>query len=96
MNTIQIQNFSEEEFKSFIKDTIEQSVKDLLPEPTSSITYLTRQETANKLGVSLVTLHKWTKSGIVKGHHINSRVRYKSDEIDRALQEIESTKYRRR
>ncbi len=89
MNTIQIQNFSEEEMKTFLKETVEQTVKDLLPKPIPPIIYLTRKGTAEKLSISLVTLHNWTKSGILKGHHIGTRVRYKSDEVDRALREIE-------
>ncbi len=95
MNTLQIENISVDELKSMIADAVEQSVHDLLPKPKPESTYLTRNETAKKLSVSLVTLHKWTKEGIVKGHHINTRVRYKSEEVDKALREMESIRNKR-
>lgn len=52
--------------------------------------YLTRKETSQKLGVSLPTLHEWTKSGLVQGYRIASRVRYKEDEVTAALTQIKT------
>ena len=95
MDTLQIQNLSVDELKEIIENTIESKVQSLLPKPVPQTRYLTRKETAQKLGISLVTLHKWTKNGIIKGHKINTRVRFKSEEVDKALKEIESLKYRR-
>lgn len=92
MNTIQIQNFSVDELKTIIEETVEQHIQSLIPKPKPELRYLTRKETASRLGVSLVTLHKWTKDGVLKGHHINTRVRYRNDEVKRAFREIESVK----
>ena len=64
--------------------------------PSPAPEYLTRQETAKILQISLPTLSEWTKAGIIKGYHINSRVRYKRYEIEDSLQEITSIKYSRR
>lgn len=94
MNTLQIQNFSVDELKTIIEETVEKHIQSLIPKPKPELLYLTRKETANKLGVSLVTLHKWTKDGVLKGHHINTRVRYRNDEVERAFRVIESTKNR--
>jgi len=60
------------------------------------VEYLTRQETAKILQISLPTLSEWTKAGIIKGYRINSRVRYKRSEIEKSLQEIKSIKYSRK
>jgi len=46
--------------------------------------------------VSLSTLHFWTKEGIVKGTRIGTRVRYRLTDIEAALVDIESFKYKRK
>ncbi len=95
MQTLQIQNLSVDELKVIIEDTIENKVSSLIPKPQPQVKYLTRQETADHLRISLVTLHDWTKKGIIKAYRINSRVRFKSDEVENAVKEIHSLKYRR-
>lgn len=46
---------------------------------------ITRRETAQLLGVTLPTLHTWSKSGKLKAYHIGTRVRYKKSEVLKAL-----------
>lgn len=60
-----------------------------------SNTLLNRKETATLLGISLVTLHNWTSQGRLTAYRIGTRVRYKADEVNNALIEIKSTKYKR-
>lgn len=52
--------------------------------------YLSRKEAAKLLGVSLVTLSEWTKTGKVQGYRIASRVRYKRAEIETSLSAIQT------
>ena len=59
-------------------------------------TILTRQEAAKMLNVSLPTLHFWTKEGIIKGTRIGSCVRYRLPDIEAALVDIDSLKYRKK
>jgi excisionase family DNA binding protein len=56
--------------------------------PKAELVLLTRKEAAKLLGVSLPTLLEWTKKGKVQGYRIASRVRYKRNEIESALQKI--------
>lgn len=56
---------------------------------------LTRKETATLLGISLVTLHKWTNQGRLTAYRIGTRVRYKVDEVHNALIEIKTTRHNR-
>lgn len=51
---------------------------------------LSRTETARLLGISLPTLHAWTKSGIIKAYRIGSRIRYKKAEIESSLKQIKA------
>ena len=43
------------------------------------------KETAGKLGISLVTLGKWTRQGIINSRKIGSRVYYTDGDINDAL-----------
>ena len=55
---------------------------------------LTRQETANRLRISLPTLHLWTRTGTLQGYRIQGRVLYKSNEIDSSLIAMKTIKNR--
>ena len=65
------------------------------PPPQKETEFITRQETAQILGISLPTLNEWTKQNIIPGYRIASRVRYKRAEILDAVTKINTLKYRR-
>jgi excisionase family DNA binding protein len=46
------------------------------------VKYITRQETASLLKISLPTLNEWTKLGILTSIKIGTRVLYKSDIVE--------------
>jgi DNA binding domain, excisionase family len=56
--------------------------------PPQSTEYLSRQEVADRLKITLVTLAAWTKTGKITGHRIGRRVLYKAAEVEKALTEI--------
>ena len=96
MQNIQITNLSVDELREIILDTIRKEVVQKFPQPKKENLYLKRQETANILGISLTTLNEWTKRGILKGYRIgNSTIRYKSNEVGDALEEIQTIKFKR-
>lgn len=53
---------------------------------------LTRKEVAKLLGISFVTLHDWTKKGIVKAYRMGNRIRYKQAEIMETLTNNQTVK----
>lgn len=59
-------------------------------DPVLVTEFLTREETAKMLSVSLKTLSSWTKEGKVIGYRIGSRVRYRRDEIETSLKQIKT------
>lgn len=71
------------ELRTVISETVSMEVNRLfnLNKPTEQAEYITRKETAKILGVSLVTLNEWQKTGRVPAYRINTRVRYKKDEV---------------
>jgi len=52
------------------------------PQPDS---YITRQEAANILHITLPTLLKWSLDGRVQAYRIGRRVLYKKNEIEGAI-----------
>lgn len=61
-------------------------------QPVAPPEYLTRQEVATILKVSLVTLTDWNKKGILKPYRLGNLIRYKRKEIDQALIAINKSK----
>ena len=49
---------------------------------------LTRQETADYLGISLSTLYRWTQQGIIKAYGISDKTYYKMNDIHNAMKTI--------
>jgi len=88
--------------KSELKDLIGQAVAEQISKghqattPTKELTILTRQQTAQTLGITLSTLHDWTKSGIIQGTRIGTRVRYRQSDVEAALKDIKHVKYSRK
>lgn len=57
--------------------------------------FYTRTETAKLLHITLPTLHRLTKNGLIKSKKINGRVLYDSYGIDEAIQQKTAFKYKR-
>jgi len=67
-----------------VNDRLEEFQKNLQQQKEST-QWLTREETAKLLKVSLVTLHDWTKRKILIAYRIGNKVRYKKDEVENSL-----------
>lgn len=84
------------ELQKFISDTIREEMQKIAtPTPPPETEFITRNQTAQILGVSLPTLNEWTKQGLIIGYRIGTRVRYKKGEILEAVKQIQTLKFRR-
>jgi len=81
--TIQIQELTVDELAEKVADKLllkmEAYLKQLSTAKDEGL--LTRQETANYLKVSLVTIHQWAKYGIINPIRIGNRVYFKKQAI---------------
>lgn len=87
ITAIQIQGISADTLLGQIK----KAVKELLPQPqpqTTTDRLLTRKEVCGILQVSLVTVHNWTKAGILNPYRIGNKLRFKESEVLGALQSV--------
>ena len=80
-----------EQLKAYISDTIRDEFSKLAPskstneQEATTESYLTRQEVASILKISLPTLNELTKSGLLPSFRIASNIRYKASDINLAL-----------
>lgn len=68
---------------------------DLATRPSHSPKLLTRLETARFLGISLPTLHEWTKTGKIIANRISTRVRYYESDVEASLIQMNSKEAKR-
>lgn len=80
----------------FISAAIRKELTAMLPpqKATAEPELLTRLQTAERLKISLPTLHLWTKTGTLQGYRIQGRVLYKSNEVESSLQAMQTIKNR--
>ena len=87
---LQLENTNANDFKNEIVKDVTNALKgyaETLQNPDNN-KLLTRQETAELLSVSLVTLWDWTKKDILTAYRIGNKVRYKKSEVLLALQKM--------
>jgi excisionase family DNA binding protein len=93
-NAILLQNISPEDLFSKMRELIAEELSKRL-QPETPQRYITKKEAAVKLRLSLPTLNRLTSDGTLTGYRVGRRVLYKSDQIDQALSEIQTLKYKR-
>lgn len=74
---------SETRLKEILQEFLSESLK---PQPKQDL--ITRPQAAKILGISLPTMMKYAKLGIIKEYRLGTRVRYKKDEIENSIDVI--------
>ncbi len=90
---IQIHNVTRKEFISIIENVIEDRFTTFLK--TKEPENMTVQETAKLLGVTELTIHNYIKKGLIPAFKIGRRIVIKRIDIENALNEVKSIKYKR-
>lgn len=78
---IQIECISVEQFKKELLADIKELLEIVGNQQIEQDEILSREQTAELLKISLVTLWKWTKHDIVPAYRIGNKVRYKKLEV---------------
>ena len=102
MTNLILQGLSLDDLKSTIQCIVADEIQNALTTLTDSFPkdttpeYLTRKETAEMLGVSLPTLHSYVNKGYLTAHRVGEKtVRFRREDIEKALNAVEPLKYRR-
>jgi hypothetical protein len=94
-NSTLISNVTPEEFSEILRPIIREELS-LLNLKETTPRFLTRQEVATLLKISLPTLNEYTRTGIIKGSRVGSRILYDEVSIREAVKDIPTIRYRRR
>ena len=81
--------------QTIVSNEVQRAVELLTPPADTTPELLTRKQTAQILGISLVTLNEWTKNGIIPAKRIGGSVRYEKQPVYDSLKDIKTLKYRR-
>ena len=85
---LQIENTNSSEFIPQIVSEFKLLLKDSKTQNQDDEILLTREQSAEMLSISLVTLWKYTKDDILPAYRIGNNVRYKKSEILSALKKM--------
>lgn len=90
---VQLQNISKSELFEHLEKIIEKKL-----EPFTTLNKnekLSIQEVSDELGVTDLTVHNYIKKGMLPAFKIGRRVFIKRVDLDEALKEVKSLKYKR-
>lgn len=93
-NSTLIQTVTPEELSELLRPIIREELS-LLQTQIPTNEYLSRQQAADRLHITLPTLHDYTRKGIIQGLRIGGRVLYSEEAIREAVKAIPTMKYRR-
>lgn len=95
--TLCLMPISIEELEGTIRKIITDSLRENLNSSPSKSDgdFLTRNETAQLLRVTLPTLYDWTKRGYLISYRMGSRIRYKRSEVNESFDSGQLQKFGR-
>lgn len=99
MPEILFSGFNLEEFKTMLSDLIDQKLIEHSSKTKGNgfkSDYLTRVEVCKLLRITLPTLTDYVKKGYIKSGKIGNSVRFSPEDVEDALKNIHSIKYRKK
>jgi excisionase family DNA binding protein len=93
-HSILLENISQDDLYLKMREIISEELNKRL-KPEVPQLYITKKEVGTRLRCSRPTIDRLTAEGHIKGYKINRRVLYRADEIDQALIQIQTLKYKR-
>ena len=92
---IYLSGLTADQLSEMIRESLRDELQQFRPaRPKSETKYLTRQETARRLRISLVTLTDWVNRGKICAHTIGGRVLFRDSDVEAALNQIVPIKSR--
>ena len=92
---IYLSGLTADQLSEMIRESLRDELQQFRPARSKSETkYLTRQETARRLRISLVTVTDWVNRGKICAHKIGGRVLFRDSDVEAALNQIVPIKSR--
>ena len=90
-------HYTKDEFQSDLKKIVSDAIREHRPEEkTARPKYGTRDEVKKVIHVSLPTLNRMNKDGILTARKIGGRVLYLWSDVEKAIEQGQNLKYRRK
>lgn len=83
------------ELRDLIAETVKEQLSTFFANKEPDTRLISRKQTAERLNISLPTLHTWTKDGVIPAIRIGGTVKYRICDIENAMQDIRNIKYSR-
>jgi hypothetical protein len=83
-----------EELKNALIDSVKHQLEEFknhLEQPKTN-DYLSRNDVSKMLGITLGSVHNWTKKGVLYAYQISGRVYYKRSEIEESIVKLKKVK----
>lgn len=77
-----------ETIREIIRDEITAALDQFQEKQARKKKYMTRQQVADALNVTLSTVHSYMNKGILKAYKVNGRTLFKAFEVDEALEKL--------
>lgn len=94
-NSTIIQGITPEELSATFRQIVREELSVLTPKESGPC-YLTRKEVSKLLKISLPTLSEYTRTGIINGCKVGTRILYLESDILESVKAIPVLKYKRR
>lgn len=94
---IEIQNITIEELQNIIEKSNQKLISEMFAKSQKAVDneFITRKAAAQILGISLPTLDKYIREGLVSAAHINGRYRLRKSDVINSLTEVKHKLYSR-
>jgi len=94
MKAINLIELTIDDFRKILEEVLETNTKGQGKSPQNPLVeYFTRNEAAKLLRISLPTLSRYSKLGLVKEYRIGTRILFKKSEVDSCLEQVQTSKY---
>lgn len=77
-----------EAIRDIVRDEITAALETYHEKQSRKKKYLTRQQVADALNVTLSTVHSYMNKGILKAYKVNGRTLFRANEVDEALERL--------
>ena len=83
-----------EYLKEIVREVLAEEVPKLIPQQNTTQKHYTRKEAAARARITLPTLDKYIQEGKIKAHRLGRRVLFSEDDINNAIEQMSSIKYK--
>lgn len=77
-----------EAIRDIVRDEVTAALESYHEKQQRRRKYMTRQQVADTLNITLSTVHSYINKGILKAYKVNGRTLFKANEVDEALERL--------